>query len=152
MTGIQDVVPKAYTADAGLKGRPIAGTTKKMLFFNLGFLEVQHQADLSQWIPMGTDLDKTTLLVVADNDIAMLHDMALYRQSRVALDEHEKKAKGGAFFNVEALPEGSVLIFPVALKQKGWKPFGDRMSQDLYFGGLESIGFGHCRVSFVGLE
>jgi CRISPR-associated protein Cmr4 len=152
VTGIQEPVPVAYTADAGLKGRPIAGTTKKMLFFNLGFLEVQHQADLSPWIPMGTDMDKTTLLVVADNDIAMLHDMALYRQSRVALDETEKKAKGGAFFNVEALPEGSVMIFPVALKQKGWKPFGDRMSQDLYFGGLESIGFGHCRVSFVGLE
>jgi CRISPR-associated protein Cmr4 len=48
------------------------------------------------------------------------------------------------------LPEGSVMIFPVAMKEKGWKPFGDDISQDLYFGGLESIGFGHCRVTLVG--
>ncbi len=56
----------------------------------------------------------------------------------------------GAFFNTEALPEGSVLVFPIALKRKGWKPFGDKTSSELYFGGLESIGFGRCRVSLAG--
>jgi CRISPR-associated protein Cmr4 len=61
-----------------------------------------------------------------------------------------KKVDGGAFFNVEALPEGSVLIFPIALKELGWKPFGDSASQDMYFGGLESVGFGRCNVTLAG--
>ncbi|MGB7440988.1 MAG: type III-B CRISPR module-associated Cmr3 family protein [Coleofasciculaceae cyanobacterium] len=98
----------------------------------------------------GTDLDKNKLVVVGDNDIAMLHDMALYRQSRVKLLDEMKKVDTGAFFNTEALPEGSVLVFPIALKQKGWKPFADENSSELYFGGLESIGFGRCRVSLAG--
>ena len=52
---------------------------------------------------------------------------------------------------MEALPEGSILVFPVALKQTGWQPFGEgKESQELYFGGLESIGFGHCRVKLRG--
>jgi CRISPR-associated protein Cmr4 len=123
------------------------------LFFNLGFLTIEHEVDLTPWIPTGSDLQPDKLVVVGDNDIALLHDMGLYRQSRVALgseeNPNEKKVRGGAFFNVEALPEGSVLIFPVALKKKGWKPFGTS-SQDLYFGGLESIGFGHCRVTLQG--
>jgi CRISPR-associated protein Cmr4 len=63
---------------------------------------------------------------------------------------NEKKVDGGAFFNVEALPEGSVLVFPIALKQTGWQPFGDDESSELYFGGLESIGFGRCQVSLAG--
>jgi CRISPR-associated protein Cmr4 len=41
------------------------------------------------------------------------------------------------------------------LKEKGWKPFVDANSSEphtseLYFGGLESIGFGHCQVTLVG--
>lgn len=82
----------------------------------------------------------------------MLHDMALYRQSRVKLLDDMKKVDSdkGGFFNVEALPEGSVLVFPIALKEKGWKPFDDSPSQELYFGGLESIGFGRCRTTIVG--
>ena len=47
----------------------------------------------------------------------MVHDMALYRQSRVALEKEEKKAKGKAFFNTEALPEGTILAFPIAIKE-----------------------------------
>jgi CRISPR-associated protein Cmr4 len=120
------------------------------LFFNLGFLEIEHEADLSPWIPKDADLNPNNLVVVADNDIAMLHDMALYRQSRVKLSDTEKKVDGSAFFNVEALPEGSVLVFPIALKETGWKPFGADASQELYFGGLESIGFGRCRVTLAG--
>jgi CRISPR-associated protein Cmr4 len=82
----------------------------------------------------------------------MLHDMALYRQSRVKLLDEMKKVDTvrGAFFNTEALPEGSILVFPIALKESGWRPFGDESNSELYFGGLESIGFGRCHVSLAG--
>jgi CRISPR-associated protein Cmr4 len=85
--------------------------------------------------------------VVDNNDMGMIHDMALYRQSRVKLADDEKKVDGGAFFNVEALPEASILVFPIALRESGWKPFGADSTMELYFGGLESIGFGRCKVS-----
>jgi CRISPR-associated protein Cmr4 len=159
ITGISAEIPKPYSASKGLQGRTLDNNSGKVLFFNLGFMTLEYEADLTPWIPEipeGTDLDKDKLVVVGDNDIAILHDMGLYRQSRVALGSeekpNEKKVKGGAFFNVEALPEGSVLVFPVALKEKGWKPFGEESesTQDLYFGGLESIGFGHCRVTLQG--
>ncbi|NJO63209.1 MAG: type III-B CRISPR module RAMP protein Cmr4, partial [Richelia sp. RM2_1_2] len=143
-------IPKPYSAPKALQSRQI-GTNHRVLFFNLGFIEIEHENNLSDWIPSGADLNRDNLLVVADNDIAMLHDMALYRQSRVKLADEEKKVEKGAFFNVEALPEGSILVFPIALKETGWKPFGDGIeSQELYFGGLESIGFGHCRVKLAG--
>ena len=151
ITGISAPVPASYTAAKSLQGRQVAAKGK-ILFFNLGFLEIEHEADLSMWVPEGVDLPASNLVVVGDNDIAMLHDMALYRQSRVKLLDDMKKVdtERGAFFNVEALPEQSILVFPIALKQKGWKPFGDNKTQDLYFGGLESIGFGHCRVTLGG--
>ena len=154
ITEISAEVPKAYTAPKTLQGRPVEtnGNNGKVLFFNLGFMQIEHEADLSKWIPPGADLPESNLVVVGDNDIAMLHDMALYRQSRVKLLDDTKKVDTdkGAFFNVEALPEGSILVFPVALREKGWKPFGDSSSQELYFGGLESIGFGRCRVTLGG--
>ncbi len=150
ITGITEKLPEPYSAAKTLQGRQIPHNNKKVLFFNLGFLTLENEADLTTWIPKGSDLQQDKLVVVGDNDIALLHDMGLYRQSRVALEPDAKKAKSGAFFNVEALPESSVLIFPVALKQKGWKPFGTERTQDLYFGGLESIGFGHCRVTLQG--
>jgi CRISPR-associated protein Cmr4 len=152
---IQADIPEPYTAEAGLEGRQVEDRGK-ILFFNLGFIEIKHEEDLSAWIPPETDLDAKKLVVVSDKDIAMLHDMALYRQSRVKLLDGMKKVKDGAFFNVEALPEGSILVFPIALKQTGWKPFGEKenpsdvYSSELYFGGLESIGFGRCRVSIAG--
>jgi CRISPR-associated protein Cmr4 len=153
IAGITADVPEPYTAQKGLQGRPMKGKGK-FLFFNLGFLKVEHEGSLSAWIPDGADLDANKLVVVDDNDIAMLHDMALYRQSRVKLGSkekpNEKKVDGGAFFNTEALPEGSIMVFPIALKEVGWKPFGDVAVSELYFGGLESIGFGRCRVSLVG--
>jgi CRISPR-associated protein Cmr4 len=146
-------IPEPYTAEEGLQGRQMEGRGK-ILFFNLGFIEIKNHTDLSPWIPPGTDLNSKKLVVVDDNDIAMLHDMALYRQSRVKLLDEMKKVdtERGAFFNVEALPEGSILIFPIALKRDGWQPFGAQTSSDLYFGGLESIGFGRCRVSIEGGE
>lgn len=151
IAGISADVPEPYTAQSGLQGRQMEDRGK-ILFFNLGFLEIEHQDNLSSWVPINTDLDANKLVVVDDNDIAMLHDMALYRQSRVKLLDEMKKVdtERGAFFNVEALPEGSVLVFPIALKQTGWKQFGADSSSEVYFGGLESIGFGRCRVSLAG--
>jgi CRISPR-associated protein Cmr4 len=117
----------------------------------LGFLKIEHEADLTSWIPDKTDLDVNQLVIVDNNDIALLHDMALYRQSRVKLLDKMKKVDTdkGAFFNVEALPVGSILVFPIALKETGWKPFGEEDSRELYFGGLESIGFGRCQVNLA---
>ncbi len=149
ITGIEAKLPQAYTAPKALQSRQV-GTNHRVLFFNLGFIEIEHEDNLSAWIPDNVDLEPNNLLVVGDNDIAMLHDMALFRQSRVKLADDEKKVDTGAFFNVEALPEGSILAFPVALKETGWRPFGEKTSEDLYFGGLESIGFGHCRVRLGG--
>jgi CRISPR-associated protein Cmr4 len=140
-----------------LQARVIPGTAEKVLFFNLGFMGIEHHKSLAAWIPEGTDLEPKQLVVVDDNDIAMLHEMALYRQSRIKMLDDMKKVdtKTGAFFNVEALPVGSVLVFPLASKQVGWQPFGERQankpySQELYFGGLESIGFGRCNVTLTG--
>jgi len=130
------------------------------LFFNLGFIRLDSpDKNLKEYIPehlenlkAGRDL----VLVVKDTEISMIHDMALYRQSRVALDANEKKAKGGAFFNVEALPEGTILTFPTAIKQNGkdGDPWEDYIcdaditkTKELYFGGLESIGFGRTNVT-----
>jgi CRISPR-associated protein Cmr4 len=155
ITGSTDAIPKPYTSAKTLRGRQISdrGTAKQILFFNLGFMEIEQQSEaeaMQKWIPTGADLAVENLVVVGDNDIAMLHDMALYRQSRIKMMDDMKKVDGGAFFNVEALPEGSVLIFPIALKELGWKPFGDSASQDMYFGGLESVGFGRCNVTLAG--
>lgn len=152
IVGVKAELPKPYTAPKGLQGRQVDGTNGKVLFFNLGFLKIEHEADLSMWIPSGIDINSNNLVVVGDNDIAILHDMALFRQSRVKLLDDMKKVdtKIGAFFNVEALPEGSILVFPIALKNPNWKPFNGSDTDELYFGGLESIGFGRCRVTVKG--
>lgn len=157
ITGIKASLPSPYTAQKDLPGRQVEERKEipkvlKVLFFNLGFLEIEHEMDLSDWIPAGVDLPANKLVVVDDNDMAMIHDMALYRQSRVKLLDDVKKVDTdrGAFFNTEALPEGSILVFPIALKQTGWKPFGEESSAELYFGGLESIGFGRCCVTLQG--
>ncbi len=49
-------VPEPYTAGKGLEGRQIAGRGK-VLFFNLGFVEVEYDEDLSPWIPPGSQLE-----------------------------------------------------------------------------------------------
>lgn len=147
ITGTKADLPQPYSASKSLQARDI-GNNRKILFFNLGFLEIEHTVDLSPWLPEGVTISQAQLVVVDNNDMAMIHDMALYRQSRTKLMDDMKKVdtERGGFFNVEALPEGSILIFPVATKQTGWQPFGDSTSQELYFGGLESIGFGRCNV------
>ncbi|NJL51087.1 MAG: type III-B CRISPR module RAMP protein Cmr4 [Hydrococcus sp. SU_1_0] len=148
ITGIKADIPQPYSASKSIKARDV-GNNRKILFFNLGFLEIEHTVDLSDWLPNHVSIPQAQLVVVDNNDMAMIHDMALYRQSRVALEDTQKKAKQGAFFNVEALPEGTILIFPVATKEQGWKPFGNEPSAELYFGGLESIGFGRCQVAIA---
>jgi CRISPR-associated protein Cmr4 len=148
ITRINADIPQPYSASKSLRARDI-GNNRKILFFNLGFLEIEHNdVDLAAWLPEGVTIPQAQLVVVDNNDMAMIHDMALYRQTRVALEKGQKKVntEQGALFNVEALPEGCVLIFPVALKQTGWQPFSGETSQELYFGGLESIGFGRCNV------
>ena len=60
------------------------------------------------------------------------------------------------FFNTEALPEGTIMIFPIAIRNhpsdKKWKPFNGKTEEEIYLGGLESIGFGHCVVNLKGVE
>ena len=91
----------------------------KFLFFNLGFVKLgEPDKALENYLPVqGDENEQHPLLVVKDTEIGMIHDMALYRQSRVSLDPEQKIAKGKAFFNVEALPEGSILSFPIALRK-----------------------------------
>ena len=139
-------IPKEYTASTTLKSLNIEG--EETLFFNFGFLTVKRKKPLTSWFPLGEELPA---VVVKDDEISMVHDMALYRQSRVALEKEEKKAKGKAFFNTEALPEGTILSFPIAIKEnkyidEQWEPFPGSNEGEIYLGGLESIGFGNCQV------
>ncbi|MDY6785521.1 MAG: RAMP superfamily CRISPR-associated protein [Cyanobacteriota bacterium] len=128
------------------------------LFFNLGFLPLKTEEEkLKDYLPSEIDdAEDYLLLVVKDKEMAMIHDMALYRQSRVALKDDEKIVAGTSFFNVEALPEKTVLVFPIALKEtqskpNPWSEFAkdSKMEQckELYFGGLESVGFGRTQVT-----
>ena len=132
---------------------------KERLFFNLGFLKLSGEdKELKKYLPDAvTDKRQYPLVVVDDNDMAMIHDMALYRQSRVALEDTQKKAKNKAFFNLEALPEGTVLAFPLAMREVNegnavtWESYCKdadiTKSREFYFGGLESIGFGRTKVT-----
>jgi CRISPR-associated protein Cmr4 len=144
-------VPNLYTGSSTLKTLNIEH--KKKLFFNFGFLELKKTEDLTAWFPDGEELPA---VIVADDEIGMIHDMALYRQSRVRLMDEEKRVDGGGFFNTEALPEGTIMVFPIAIRdikdqQKTWQPFGpDHQSGEIYLGGLESIGFGNCLITLKG--
>lgn len=149
ITGIEAPIPAKYTGSKTLDPLQVEG--KPTLFFNFGFLTIDNpKQDLKQWFPLGEELPA---VVVGDDEISMIHDMALYRQSRVRLQDEQKLVHGGGFFNTEALPEGTQLIFAVAIKpdDQKWQPFGENNSEgELYFGGLESIGFGHCSVTLTG--
>jgi CRISPR-associated protein Cmr4 len=147
---ITDIKPYSYY------GKPLS----KTLFFNLGFLPLkQENPALKDLFPQAIESEPKHLLVVVDDrEISMIHDMGLYRQSRVALEPDEKKAKKGAFFDVEALPEGTIMAFPLAMRKttgdtpEEWQQFFQDSQfnpkcQELYFGGLESIGFGRTQVS-----
>lgn len=128
---------------------------KKKLFFNFGFLELKGQPTISSaWFPTGEMLPA---IVVEDDEIGIIHDMALYRQSRIKLKESEKIVDDKAFFNVEALPESTMLAFPIAIRetkdQESWDPFNNQLKPyEIYLGGLESIGFGNCRVAVKGFK
>ncbi len=151
-TKLKDIKPSfienlKYTGSQTVKTLPVEG--KKKLFFNFGFLELtKGKTDLSAWFPLGEELPA---VVVADDEISMIHDMALYRQSRVRLKDDEKRVDAGGFFNTEALPEGTIMVFPVAIRNtatKSWQPFdNDTESSEIYLGGLESIGFGNCKIT-----
>lgn len=140
---------------------------RERLFFNLGFLDnLKETEELLNWVPAETQSQLDNLVVVEDADIAIIHDMALYRQTRTKLKDDVKKVDN--FFGFEAIPEGSIFIFPIAIKKNiperekealsklkldsadKWQPFNDNNSQELYFGGLESIGCGRCCVTLQG--
>jgi CRISPR-associated protein Cmr4 len=151
-------VPKPGTSSLQLN--------KKRLFFNLGFLELKQPGqDLSNWFPPGIiplnnppGKEQLPAVIVENNEMGMIHDMALYRQSRVALEQGQKVVEN--FFNVEALPEGTILIFPIALKKgqsqektwEKWEPLEKNKEGDVYLGGLESVGFGHCWMKLEKIE
>ena len=135
------------------------------LFFNLGFLDnLVPSPDLQTWVPGEITVKPDNLVVVRDVDMGIIHDMALYRQTRTKLNNEVKKVEN--FFGFEGLPEGSILIFPIAIKKNisaqvetkladlqqnsGWQPFEDESFKELYFGGLESIGCGRCGVTLGG--
>lgn len=153
IAGITAQLPKRYVASQTLEALDVNG--KKTLFFNFGFLTVNKTENLTPWFPLGEELPA---VVVADDEMALIHDMALYRQSRVALEKEQKKVAGKAFFNTEALPEETILAFPIALRDRNssqpWQPFGPKNttnSAEMYLGGLESIGFGHCNITLKGV-
>ena len=167
---LKDVeLPDPYTGSEHLKGKqmkPQGGGQEKenknqVLFFNLGFIKTEDIKDLSPWFPPLDEMfgypkvKKLPALVVADKDMGMIHDMALYRQSRVALKPDQKVVADRAFFNVEALPEGTIMVFPIGLKKDSqgntldWQPLGgkDGKEGDICLGGLESVGFGHSYMT-----
>jgi len=141
IAGIQDQLPEVYTGSSSL--------SKNKLFFNFGFLTIDNpKQNLQNWFP---DQQERPAVVVGDDEIAMIHDMALYRQTRIAMEKEQKVVEN--FFGVEALPEETILVFPIAHRtdEKGqsWQPFTEKT--DIYLGGLESIGFGHCELTLKGL-
>lgn len=158
-TGSKDLVGREIKTEAARKK---AGG-KEVLFFNFGFLSLSKtKEDLSPWFPLDTMLTcesakQLPAVVVEDKEMALIHDMALYRQSRVALKKDQKVVDDRAFFNVEALPEGTLMVFPIGIKDRegdklDWKPLNNSRKGDIYLGGLESVGFGHCYMTIKGLE
>ncbi|MDF5722359.1 MAG: RAMP superfamily CRISPR-associated protein [Rhizonema sp. PD37] len=148
---IQKVEPYSYYVPPGIK-KP----ERSVLFFNLGCLPLKKEEDkLKEYTKEIESIQEYLVLVVKDTEMAIIHDMGLYRQSRVALKEDQKTVAGTSFFNVEALPEGTILVFPIALRtsdkdNNSWEKFVKNSqinpSKELYFGGLESVGFGHTNV------
>lgn len=155
ITGASHVIPKPINGKY-----PVQLTQhRSRLFFSLGFLDnLQDTPTLSSdWVPKDSRIKPDNLVVVDDSDIATIHDMALYRQTRTKLEDGAKKVEH--FFGFEALPEDSILVFPIAIRQSvpkvdienqiAWKPF-EKTTTDLYFGGLESIGCGRASVNLLG--
>jgi CRISPR-associated protein Cmr4 len=176
ISGVDDLQIQKLTdvASQKLNGADVRtdSITQVKLFFNLGFLSLRRadeaqQRILESFIPesLRVEINVDQLAVVDDASMGTIHDMALYRQSRVQLEDSQKTVRN--FFNLEALPEASLMIFPIAIRPKPedytpkvaeWTPFkqpikGNRdASEELYFGGLESIGFGRCLVTISEVE
>ncbi len=134
---VQDTLPRSYTSSSSLD--------RSKLFFNFGFLTIDHpKQNLKNWFP---DQQERPAVVVGDDEIAMIHDMALYRQTRIAMEKEQKLV--GNFFGVEALPEETILVFPIAHRADERGQFWNlpKSKVDIYLGGLESIGFGHCELT-----
>jgi CRISPR-associated protein Cmr4 len=149
IAGIKKKVPRPYTSSSILKAYCSQKTGDKTLFFNLGFIKLRNsEEDWKCWFPNNKE---KSAVVVDDAEIGIIHDMALYRQSRVALDTKQKVVK--EFFNVEALPEETILAFPFGLKPsetqtwENWEALDEGKCGDVYLGGLESVGFGHCYLT-----
>ncbi|GAA6622100.1 RAMP superfamily CRISPR-associated protein [Scytonema sp. NUACC26] len=149
---IQTIEPYSYYVPDSIK-KPV----RSALFFNLGCLPLKKaEAKLEEYITKEIEsIQEYLVLVVKDTEMATIHDMGLYRQSRVALKEEQKTVAGTSFFNVEALPEGTILVFPIALRTSNaddnpWNKFIQdskiNLCKELYFGGLESVGFGRTNV------
>lgn len=146
-----DFKPYSYFGDKG---------NHSMLFFNLGCLPLKEERRelFADYMPETiSNRDRYLLLVVDDKEMPMIHDMGLYRQSRVELEKNQKKSKNKGFFNVEALPEGTIMVFPIAMRKTfdnkpvEWQEYLQEQDletgKELYFGGLESVGFGRTSVS-----
>jgi CRISPR-associated protein Cmr4 len=145
---VKSELPSIYSGSQELD-RNKQKLNKNKLFFNFGFLTIDNpNQNLTEWFP---DQKERPAVVVGDDEIAMIHDMALYRQTRIAMEKEQKLVDH--FFGVEALPEETILVFPIAHRtdEKGqsWNPFTGKT--DIYLGGLESIGFGHCELTLKGL-
>ncbi|MEO1372947.1 MAG: RAMP superfamily CRISPR-associated protein [Cyanobacteria bacterium J06635_10] len=148
---IQKIEPYSYYVPRGIK-KP----QHSALFFNLGCLPLKkEEAKLQEYTKEIESIQEYLVFVVKDSEIATIHDMGLYRQSRVALKPDQKTVAGTSFFNVEALPEGTILVFPIALRSSDtdnnpWDKFvkdsSINPSKELYFGGLESVGFGRTNI------
>jgi CRISPR-associated protein Cmr4 len=119
MRNISDDIPKPASDTPGQPVKHPVSLKQKCdrLFFNLGFLDnLKDTPDLAEkWLPEKTNIQPDNLVVVDDADISLIHDMALYRQSRTKLKDGVKKVD--FFFGFEALPEDSILIFPIAIKK-----------------------------------
>ncbi|XPM55577.2 MAG: RAMP superfamily CRISPR-associated protein [Leptolyngbya sp. IPPAS B-1204] len=78
---------KPYSYSGSLPG--------KRLFFNLGFLTLNEEdGELRKYFPNAVNnRPQYPLVVVHDNDMAMIHDMGLYRQSRVALEDKQRRQR-----------------------------------------------------------
>jgi len=168
IAGKQDSVPEPKLDEEtdSLQYPALLKKHRSHLFFNLGFLDnLQNCPKLKEWVPSEATINHPeNLVVVQDDEMALIHDMALYRQTRTQLNKDYKKVEN--FFGFEALSESSILVFPIAIKenllekekqllakvnqQPKWQPFKMSQSTELYLGGLESIGCGRCQITVAG--
>jgi len=152
-------LPKSeFTPYSYYQPEKVSKYERDRLFFSLGVLPLKDKLNkeaIKNYLPKEVEnIDHYLFMIVKDTEMSIIHDMALYRQSRAALESEVKKVKN--FFNLEALPEMSILIFPIAIKKSkdqsdSWSEYVKESqlekTKELYFGGLESIGLGRTNVT-----